>query len=265
MNRFIYLACLFFLFSSCEKVIDVDLNEVNPAIVIEGDLCFSEELVKVMISKTGSYFGGDSLQKVGGATVYLEDQVLNKRTSIEETAQGVYMKNGVVTHPGHVYTLFVELEDITYSASSALSPAVPIDSLSYEDYKGAAFFEKGYRLFLYFSDPPEKKNYYRIKLYNNGLLLNGVNDLIVFDDRGIAGKAIQVRLRGQIFEEGDTARVEFLSLDEDVYEYFASLRALNNINPGSPAPANPPSNFSNGALGYFSAWSHDSKTIIIGK
>ncbi|NOR75913.1 MAG: DUF4249 domain-containing protein, partial [Draconibacterium sp.] len=32
---------------------------------------------------------------------------------------------------------------------------------------------------------------------------------------------------------------------------------------GSAAPANPTSNITNGALGYFSAWSADEKTVVI--
>jgi len=38
-------------------------------------------------------------------------------------------------------------------------------------------------------------------------------------------------------------------IDKDVFKYWNELQS---INPGSAAPANPTSNISNGALGYFS-------------
>jgi hypothetical protein len=54
-----------------------------------------------------------------------------------------------------------------------------------------------------------------------------------------------------------------MAIDENAFLYFTTFRDMANTNPGSPAPANPISNFSNGALGYFSAWSFEEKEIII--
>jgi len=127
----------------------------------------------------------------------------------------------------------------------------------------APVFDGGYRILLYFSDPPGEENFYRVKVHKNGELLNEVGDLIVFDDNRLDGKGIQVRLRGQLFDKGDTATVQLLTIDKNTWRYFTTFREMANLNPGSPAPANPSSNFSNGALGYFSAWSADEKEIII--
>ena len=77
------------------------------------------------------------------------------------------------------------------------------------------------------------------------------------------GQYIELKIRRKIFDVGDTVTYELISLDKGAYEYFNSLQELVNVNPGSAAPSNPVSNFSNGALGYFSAWSSDSKTIVI--
>jgi hypothetical protein len=57
--------------------------------------------------------------------------------------------------------------------------------------------------------------------------------------------------------------VQLISLDSAVYEYYKTFTELVNTNPGSAAPANPNSNLSNGALGYFSAWSSDTMSVII--
>ena len=95
------------------------------------------------------------------------------------------------------------------------------------------------------------------------MLMQSVSDLVVFDDSGIDGKPIEIKLRGQIFEKGDNAKIEMLSIDKSTWRYFTTLRDIASLNPGSPAPSNPISNFDNGALGYFSAWSYDAKSIII--
>jgi hypothetical protein len=263
MNKLIILSLLtLLLLFGCEKVIDVDLNEANPVVVIEGNLCLSKGAVDVKISKTGSYFGNEPLQNVTDANVFLEHHT-GKRIAINETGPGEYNKKGILVQAGNEYKLFAEVEDVTYSAASTLNPPVEIDSLSYDYYDDVSFFETGYRAVLFFSDPPGKENYYRIKVYKNGSLQNKVNDLILFDDQGIEGRFVEVRLRGQVFNLGDTARIELISIDENVFDYFSILREMARTNPGSPAPANPVSNFSNDALGYFSAWSHDSQTIVI--
>ena len=253
-----------FLLFSCEKVIDVDLNEADPAIVIEGNLSHADNHLEVSISKTGSYFGTSEPVKVPGAVVTLEDES-GTRIEAEEKGDGLYGSYQVYTIPGEEYRLNVEVEGTVYSAVSELNHKPEIDSLGYELYNGSRFLDSGYRLNVYFSDPAGEENYYRIKIYKNGDIMDRVNDLIVFDDSGINGKSIEVTLRGQIFEDGDTAYVEMLSIDELAWRYFTTFKEAADINPGSPAPANPVTNFNNGALGYFSAWSHDSGTIIIKK
>lgn len=263
MNKLYYILFLFLpVLFSCEKVIDVDLNGVNPAVVIEGNLSYLDGKLEVKISETASYFDNDSVKKISDASVILKHHT-GEEIQVNNRGNGLYKTEDILLHPGNVYELSVGVNGVVYTAESQLNPVVPIDSLGYEYFEGVAFFEGGYRVKLFFSEPLEKENYYRIKVYRNGLLQNKVDDLIVFDDSRINGKIIEVTLRGQDFSVNDTARVELLSIDQLAWNYLSSLRDLANTNPGSPAPANPGTNFNNGALGYFSAWSHDSKTIII--
>ncbi len=255
--------CLFII-PGCERVIEVDLNEVDPQIVIEGNLSYNDAKLEVKISKTGSYFSTSSPELVDNAQVYLEYHGAN-RVNAEAFGHGIYKVENFPLQHGKEYRLYVESEGQKYEAKSTLFPSVKIDSLGYEYQPDVRFFEGGYRLLLYFSDPPDNDNYYRIKVHKNGELMNDVDDLIVFDDSRLNGKGIQVTLRRQLFEMGDTAYVQLMSIDENAFLYFTTFREMANTNPGSPAPANPISNFSNSALGYFSAWSFEEKEIIIEK
>ena len=263
MTKLYYILTLFLLFG-CEKVIDVNLNEANPVVVIEGNMNYESAKLEVHISKTGSYFETGSGEKVSDAKVILEHHT-GEMLEITQISPGTYEKDELLLRPGNVYKLFAEVNGREYEAESLLKEPIPIDSLGYTYYNGNNFFDGGYRVRLYFSDPIDEVNYYRIKVFKNGMLENEVGDLIVFDDSGLDGKVIEVTLRGQPFTAGDRAEVHLITIDKKAYEYFSSLRELANTNPGSPAPANPISNFSNGALGYFSAWSYDSKDILIKK
>ncbi len=253
---------LVFIFFSCERVIDVDLNEAKPAIVIEGNLSYEKGELEVKISKTGSYFGTSPVEKAENAVVYLKNGT-GTRTEALEVEPGLYKRRNIPIQSEMNYSLHIEFEGREFTAFSTMHKPVEIDSLSYDYQPEARFFDGGYRVLLYFSDPPKVENYYRVRVTKNGKPFNSVSDIIVFDDSRLDGKGIQVRLRGQTFAKGDTAKIELLSVDKNVWLYFSTLREMANANPGSPAPSNPISNFNNGALGYFSAWSGDEKEIII--
>ena len=150
-------------------------------------------------------------------------------------------------------------------AESTLNPMVRIDSLAAVYNDGFTILNKGYNVNLYYHVPAEIVNYYRLKIHVNGELQNGPGDYIFFDDETINGQFVQLRIRSKTFEKGDTVCYELLSLDKGAYDYFNSLEELISVNPVSAAPANPVPIFSNGALGYFSAWSSDKETIIIRK
>lgn len=262
-NKIKYIFILFlFVIVSCEKVIDVDLNVANPEIVIQGNLSGFPYSAEVRLSKTGSYFGESSNERVSGAQVVIENN-LGESYRLNEVENGVYKSFEIRPDEDVMYHLTVETEGELYEASSTLHRTIEIDTLNYFYDDGFAFLDEGYVVKVYFIDPEEIKNYYRIKIYESETLKNEFKDIIIFDDRLLDGGSIEVTLRGYIFDIGDTVSVQLISLDEGAYNYYNTFQELINVNPGSAAPANPTSNISNGALGYFSAWSSDVKTVII--
>ncbi len=246
----------------CEKVIDVDLNEASPALVIQGNLSSDQKVAEVKLTTTTSYFDTLSPEKVSGAKVSLEDNDGNKIT-LNETLKGVYAAFGLRPVYNIKYRLTVETKDKIYQAESVLNPPVKIDSVTWEYDEGKSFFDAGYYLNVWFFDPPSIQNYYRIQVYRNGLLKRSMDDLIVFNDRYVDGNKVNISLFNDPYYLNDTVLVQLISLDKNAYDYFNTLGELINTNPGSAAPANPNTNFSNGALGYFSAWSSDTLEVII--
>ena len=261
-NFFLILIITGIFISGCEKVIDVDLNEASPALVIQGNLSSDQKVAEVKLTMTTSYFDTLSPEKVTGAKVSLEDGKGQKIVLIE-TLKGVYATFGLKPVFNTNYKLIVETRDEIYQAESVLNPPVTIDSVTWEYDERSSFFDAGYYLNVWFSDPPSVQNYYRIQIYRNGLLKRSMDDLIVFNDRYVDGNKVGISLFNDPYYLNDTVRVQLISLDKNAYDYFNTLAELINTNPGSAAPANPNTNFSNGALGYFSAWSSDTLSIII--
>jgi hypothetical protein len=251
--------------SGCQKVINVDLNEAAPRLVIEGVITDRTGPYIVNISKTGSYFNQPVLPAVSGARVIINDDS-GLTDTLKETKPGIYFTSTIRGMTGRTYTLKVLSENIEYVGSSTMLSHVNIDSLTLRK-SDSQHFEIGgndqnevhVELHCFFHDPPEK-NYYRIKVYANDSIRT--EDYRLYDDQYTNGREIELRVTHA--EARHTYRIELLSIDEETYLYYRTLDDLLFSNPvfGS-TPANPDGNLSNGALGYFGAYAVSTKNITV--
>ena len=255
---------LLLIFSSCEKVIELDLADSKEAIVIEATISNNNEPFTVLISKTLPYFDSKTDNQVSGAIVRVSDEN-GKKKYFKEVSPGVYKLSKITAMPNSWYTIDVEYEGITYSARSYLNEPVHIEELSFSYFDGFGFFDSGYKVSCYIRDPLDIQNYYRIKYYVNGKPSNVNGEISLYTDKLFDGKSIGIGQRTVVFEKTDTLTVELQSIDKAAYEYFLTLENISGTDIiQSASPANPNSNFNNGALGYFSAYSVDRKTVSIG-
>ena len=259
------LVITIFVFAGCEKVINLNLVESKPQLVIEGLITDGVGPYTVKLSKTGSYFNEPVLPLVSKAVVVISDN-LGITDTLKETKPGIYLTSKVKGIPGRTYNLSVLSENIRYTGSSTMFSHVPIDSLklrkSYSD--GIAIGSDGQQdarveIHCFFRDPPEK-NFYRAYIYTNGN--RGYEDYKLYDDQYANGK--QTDLQVKRAHIGDKIRVDLFSLDKSTYEYYRTFTDLIHSNPifGS-TPMNPNTNLTNGALGFFGACAISTKTIII--
>lgn len=240
--------------AGCEKIIDVELNDANPQIVIEGNLSYNDSELDVKISKTANYFDSGQPVSLDNAEVFLKVSQ-EKTIRALPNGNGKYVLKNLKLKIDSEYQLIVKDGDKEYHATSTLHRPVKIDSLSSQYQPATHFFDSGYRILFYFTDPIGQDNYYRLKIFRNGQVLNSFSELFLFDDFQLDGKGIQVKLKTLKLNIDDNIKVQMYSIDKNAWTYLKSFRELGTLHPGSPTPANPVSNFSNGALGYFSAWS----------
>jgi hypothetical protein len=263
--EFVLSILMLLLFSGCQKVINVDLNEAAPHIVIEGLVSDQRGPYTVTISKSGSYFNQPVLQMVSGAQVIITDS-FGTLDSLREISAGVYLTSRTKGVPGRTYTLKVVSENQEYDGTSTMLSHVDIDSLPLVkstsqrlDLGGNNRNPNHVEIHCFFKDPVEK-NFYRLKVFKNDSI--NTQNYRLYDDQYTNGEESELRVAYATV--GDTFRVELLSLDQSTYEYYRTLSDLLFTNPifGS-TPANPNSNLSNGALGYFGACAVSTRTIII--
>ena len=249
------------LLTACEEEIYIPLDTAPPAIVIEGKVTNLPGPYVVRITKTTGFYNPSPVPPVNNATVFVADNQGHTWYFLEQRP-GYYINNKFTGQPGTTYTLSVKAENKVITGSSFMPEPVPIDSIDVEYFAGTRFADEGYYIILFFTDPPGKGNYYRIKLYKGD---QTGTTIYVIDDQLVDGNQLNVFLFGSAYQPGDTAVAELQSIDEKVYQYMLTL---SNVNASSPSgsgttPANPVTNLSSGALGYFGAVSITSDTLII--
>ncbi|MFA5818064.1 MAG: DUF4249 domain-containing protein [Bacteroidales bacterium] len=253
------------ILSSCTKVIDIDLNSASPQLVIEGNISDLPGPYSVRLSKTVNFNKTNLFPPASGAIVKISDNTGNSEI-LTETSPGLYSTSLIQGTPGRTYTLTVTYEEKIYEATSTMPYGVYIDTLTIQEFcngiQGAA---TGKIIAKYinvqFYDPSEISNYYRFIQIFNGV---PQDDIFLIDDQLQNGQTISNLLAHtrNNFQPGDTVTVLLQRFDKGVYEYFRTLSQLRSAELSS-SPSNPLSNFNNGALGYFSAYSLRSKTIVI--
>jgi hypothetical protein len=261
----LHLLLIIFVFPGCQKVINVDLNQAAPRIVIEGGISDKRGPYTVMISKSGSYFNQPALPPVTGAVAILSDNS-GTTDNLIEVDEGIYISSLIRGIPGMTYTLKVISENQEYEGSSTMFSHVNIDSLTLVkdetqnfNFDGNSQNENPLEIHCFFRDPLEK-NFYRIKVFRNDSI--NTQNYRLFDDQYTNGQVTELRVARA--DAGNRYRIELYSLDSKMYRYYSTLEDLIFTNPffGS-TPANPDNNLSNGALGYFGAFAVSSKTITI--
>jgi len=265
-NIFLIIISLF-LFTACEKEIDLDLDDKSGNIVIEGNLTDQAGPYYVKITKSVAFTTNNTYPIVSNAVVVLSDDTGQTET-LNHVGEGFYETTNFTTAPGRTYTLKVSAEGKEYTAKSTMPQPVLLDNLQQDSFMVAG--ELSYTLLPVFTDPAELGNRYlfSFSVNNSGKMFEAFSDNVnngVVNQRPLLLPNDDEDGNGQKTKVGDTIYVEMQCIDTNVYTYFTSL--LQIIDGGGPGggitPSNPPSNISNGALGYFSAHTVSKKSYVI--
>ena len=251
-----------FTILACKKIIQVDLADVKPRIVIEGNITDGPGPYQVLLSQTVNFSANNTFPPVTGATVTITDSNAGKTEQLTEVDSGVYLSLALTGRPLHTYKLVVVAGGQQYTASSTMPLPVQLDSVTLE---GAVTInnQKEITAVVNFQDPPGVPNYYQFTETVDGRV---IPDIFVFDDRLSDGRYIQDPLfnDSSYLQIGDTLQVTMNCVDQNTYNYFYELANVVSSNGlQSTTPTNPTSSISNGALGYFSAHTTTADKLLI--
>ena len=260
MKKILIISAVALLFTSCEKVIDLELDNTVSTLVIEGNITDQPGPYTVRLSKTVNFDDANVYPSVEDATVTIRDDA-GQDDVLRHIGGGLYQTTDLEGIEGRTYTLEVQAEGKTYTARSTMQPLVTLDSLRTTQLKFGGNTRN--RIIPVYQDPASEGNYYQFLLF-----VNGTPDKTYFVDNDNVGNG-QVNDRplrsNEIdIETGNNVTVEMRTIDANTYLYYFTLaQAAGNGPGGGTTPSNPPNGISGGALGIFSAYTTQSKTITI--
>jgi hypothetical protein len=273
MKNSIIVLLIIVAFSSCTKVIDIDLNKTSPQLVIQADITNLAGPYIVKLNNSVNFSDPNVLPGVPNAFITITDNVGNKDTLTSTSTIGEYKTTFIQGIQGRTYTLNVSVNGNTYNAISTMPTINTIDSVRFLQSSfgggsgpGGQTIEPPYNAIPYFIDPIQIGNYYRFIQRVNG---KKDNSILLDNDNLINGLQYQrpIFSQGTDMKLGDTLDLELHSIDKVTYDYFNTLSLSLGSGPGGgTTPANPETNIvGKDVLGYFSAYSVDKKTVIVKK
>ena len=249
-------------FTSCEDVIELDLENSAPQTVIEGTIDMTAQTARVIITQTNGFYDEATPVPVENAVVELASE--NGTTyTLSETEPGIFEVSNLSAAPEQHFRLSVEANGEIYEADAIAPFPVDLTEISSEEFEmpfdSDASDETSYQIFATWEDQPDKQNFYRVRPYRDENLIT--NHYTVLSDEVSSQSLFKIPIRREIFESGEEVRIELLSTDEAYHDYFLEVASLNENGFGGATPFNPQGNFSNGALGYFGIYSTSSQKL----
>lgn len=202
---------------SCEDVVEIDLEESAPRLVVEASLVWdinkTENPQSIQLTTTTPYFE-EGISPAEGATVSLLDPQ-GKDIPFEEVQSGVFRNDGFLPEPEVTYELEIIYNEEVYRATANLTPTPVLENV--EQNANGGFGGDEIELKAFYSDPAGIDNYYLFRFFDEELSLQLYND--EFTD----GNQTFALYSDDDLEPGDEVIFEIEGISRGFYQYMYIL------------------------------------------
>ena len=271
MKSNVVLFCLALLYLGCQDVIDVDLEDGTPQLVVDAWVNNKTEPQIIKLRMTVPYFEAMAAPAVTNATVTLTNgneefpflEVGNTGDYVWEPTEGK-----PIGEVGDDFSLAILHDGKEFAATSSLKRVTPIDSITWEYREKELGNPEGIYAQFYARDFDGEGDAYWIKAYKNGEFLNKPQELnIAYDASFSADSGDGIVFISPIREGinrvpdggddavdddedppyvmGDSIYVEIHSITEEAFYFLSEARTqmtLGDATIFAPPPANVTSN-----------------------
>lgn len=260
MKIFKYTLLLFILISlsSCQDVIDVNLNTAQPKLVVDASIKWEKGTTgneqKIKLTTTTDYYS-NVIPVVSGATVFITNQDNDIFSFVETPNTGEYVCTNFIPEIDKNYVLTVIYNGETFTASEILKSVPDIISIEQREDLGFVGDEVGVK--INFQDNPDQENQYLFRFETE---INALAEFNVLDDRFAQGNVMFALYSNPDLKVNDIINFKLYGISKQYYNYMNILIGITGDNTGSPFSTPPATvrgniinqtNENNFALGYF--------------
>ena len=277
---FLFVSLFAVIFTACQDEVDIDLDDPEQLLVVEGQISDIDSVQWVKLSYTTDYFDDNepnyTVEQNALVVLYQNDIVLDTMDFNTATNQFEWNGQGAA---GNTYNIYIRTEDGTEyeSFDEILTTVSPIDSLYY-DYESVFLDFEGYQIKIKTYEPAPEGDYYQWKVYVNGQYLNTAEDLSISSDENVLDGELDFSAYFMSQEDYDDfsaenttdvfVRVEQIKITKTNFEYLNIL--ADQASGGGFIFSSPPAQIRGNivekgtdtyAVGFFQAVSIDDATV----
>lgn len=237
MKKTLYIATLIILFSSCEDVIEIELNEAPPRLVIDAGINWfkntSGNQQSIRLSLTAPFFD-ENVPPANDAIVFITDSNGNIFNFIEVGETGIYNNSNFNPRIDETYSLNINYNNEIYVATETLKSVVPIDFVEQRDDGG--FLGDDIELKALYTDPANIENFYFFEFITD---ISSIPTLEVYEDRFTDGNQIFGFFTEEDIDVGDEVTIRNYGVSERFYDFMFTLLQQGSEENGGPFETQP--------------------------
>ncbi len=235
MRKLYYIVMLSLLVTSCEDVIDVDVPNAPPRLVIDASINWfkgtlgNEQLIKLTLS--APYFD-ENVPPANDAivTVTNEDNVVFNFEEVNNT--GTYVNSNFVPEIDASYTLNINYNGETYTATETLMSVTSVDTV--EQKNDGGFSGDEIEIKAFYTDPVNEENFYFYQFRTDTDTSSEV-----YDDEFTDGNQIFAFYSDEDLEAGNEITITNYGISERFYEFMFILLQQSGDDGGGPFETQP--------------------------
>lgn len=181
------------ILSSCEDVINPNLRDADPVLVVDAWINDKAEDQVIQLTLSQPYLSDDLPPGVSGATVTVSYDGGSMDFVEDGDDPGVYrwttdeaISEEVFGEMGRIYTLTVLVNGQTFEATSNINRTVAIDSITFEEGDNSFYPDNSYIAQFWATEPLGTGDTYWIRSYKNGTLLSKPSEINIAYDAGFS-------------------------------------------------------------------------------
>lgn len=246
MKNTVYILLLAIFFTSCEDVIDVDLNPEPPRLVVDAlirvDTSQNLTEANIRVSLTSSFF--DEIQPAEIQSMQIQNEETGAFVPYEPVPgePGLYrpfpttvspvIDNMILTdfliNPDPVYIFSITYQDELFLARTSFIPTTPITDIVQGD--GTLFDDDDTEVIISFTDTPDREDFYVFDF--------DFGEFLTVEDTFFPGQDFEF----SYFYEGDDfplatgqeVNISILGADEPFYNYMEQLIIQSDLGDNGP-------------------------------